>query len=258
MARVNIDFFSESLRMCVCCDVILPQRLHPSEGDQRLPVLWLLHGAYGNHADWTRRTAIERYVKDLGLCVVMPSAQNSAYTDMAHGNRFYTYISDELPKKMRAFFPISEKREDNFICGLSMGGSGAFKIGLSKAQNYAAIGCLSAGAQNKTGKLMQSMNAELIHGDVPYEGTYKDPLSQAKLLVRAGGPFPRVYHTCGDKDFLLACAHETRDYFVSLKDNPFDYVYEEDEGAHTWEYWDEHIKRFLKFMNLPARPGEFC
>lgn len=256
MAFINIGFFSKTLGMEVTCDVILPQPVHPENAQDELPVLWLLHGAYGNYADWMRRTSIERYVANTGLCVVMPSAQNSDYTDMAHGGRFYTYISSELPERMRSFFPISQKREDNFICGLSMGGAGAFKIGLSKPDHYAAIGCLSAGAQNKSGKLIKMMGS-LIYGDTPYEGTYMDPLSQADKILAAGGPFPRIYHTCGSEDSLLVNAHEARDYFQAILGNPFDYVYEEDEGAHTWGYWDEHIRRFLQYLHVEKKPDIF-
>lgn len=43
--------------------------------------------------------------------------------------------------------------------------------------------------------------------------------------------------------------HETRDFFQSFPGNPFGYVYDEDPGAHTWEFWDEHLKRFLGFLH---------
>ena len=43
-------------------------------------------------------------------------------------------------------------------------------------------------------------------------------------------------------------AQSTRAFFQSFEGNPFDYICEEDEGAHTWEYWDEHIQHFLKYI----------
>ena len=45
-------------------------------------------------------------------------------------------------------------------------------------------------------------------------------------------------------------AHATRDFFEGFEGNPFDYTYEEDPGAHTWEFWDEHIQHFLKYLGL--------
>lgn len=83
--------------------------------DKKYPTLWLLHGATDDQTTWQRRTTIERYVAPLGIAVVMPSAHLSSYTDMAHGGAFYTYIVEELPVLMRQFFPLSEKREDNYV-----------------------------------------------------------------------------------------------------------------------------------------------
>lgn len=39
---------------------------------------------------------------------------------------------------------------------------------------------------------------------------------------------------------------------MSFEGNPYHYVYEEHEGVHGWEYWDEHITDFLEFLHLDA------
>ena len=59
----------------------------------------------------------------------------------------------------------------------------------------------------------------------------------------------------GTEDFVLPSARETRDFFQGLAGNPFDYTYEEHPGAHTWEYWDEHIQDFLRFIGLAPVEG---
>ncbi len=253
MAHIKIGFFSQALGMCADCNVILPQRPYTSAETAPHKTLWLLHGAYGDCSDWVRKTSIERYALQKGLAVVMPSAQMSGYADMAHGGKFFTYIADELPGVMRDFFRLSEKREDNFIAGLSMGGAGSLMIGLARPEQYAAIGCLSAGARNKGGSGSTEKWRLARDGDTPWEGTYRDPLFSAGEIVKKGLPAPKLYHAVGRDDFLLESAHVARDYFQSLPGNPFDYTYEEDEGAHTWEYWDAHIQKFLDFLALPAQ-----
>ncbi len=40
---------------------------------------------------------------------------------MAYGHQYFTFVSEELPKFVRAIFPLSDKREDNFVAGMSMG-----------------------------------------------------------------------------------------------------------------------------------------
>ena len=255
MALAKIRFFSKALGMCVTCNAILPQYKDPSKA-RRVPVLWLLHGAYGNYSDWVRRTNIERYVSPYGLAVIMPSAHNSSYTDMAHGMNFYTYIAEELPAVLPGMLNLSTRREDNFIAGLSMGGAGSMMIGLSRPEQYAAIGCLSAGAVNTLGSLHEGRNFELTFGKGERKGTYQDPFGNAEKILKNHLPCPRIFHACGDVDFLVKNAHETRDFFTALPGNPFDYTYVEDPGAHSWDFWDAHIRQFIEFLNLPRTTEE--
>ncbi len=266
MALIHIGFFSDVLGMAVNCDVILPQSATKQIGmaaasrQGRHPTLWLLHGASDDHTIWQRRTSIERYAAPLGLAVVMPAAHLSSYANMAHGGRFYDYIAKELPEKMRTFFPLSDKREDNYIAGLSMGGAGCMKIGLANPENYAAIGCLSAGAINRHRAPASSNPAWerrrlMTMGDRDPAGTEEDPMFNANKILEQGLPIPRIYHAVGSSDFVLESAHETRDFFQAIPGNPFDYTYEEDPGAHTWDFWDDHIQHFLKFIGLKPVEG---
>ena len=259
MALIHTHFFSNTLGRGVSCEVILPQR---SDGDGSasakkagVPVLWLLHGKSDDETAWSRRTSVERYVSPLGFAVVMPSVECSNYGNLAHGGRFYDYVAKELPAVMHGFFGLSLEREDNFICGLSMGGAGAMKIGLANPEKYSAIGCLSAGMINHpnpsdTAHLDPSKQrgAFICFDGRDLTGTEEDVEESARKILAEGKPVPRIYHSTGSEDFLLEAAHGTRDFFGAIEGNPFDYVYEEDPGAHTWEYWDEHIRRFLAYL----------
>jgi pimeloyl-ACP methyl ester carboxylesterase len=149
MALVHCDFFSDVLGLSTSMTVILPQSTsgqigmsgEVSKGDT--PVLYLLHGLSDDHTIWTRRTSIERYVAPLGLAVVMPRVDRSFYLDEAHGNRYWTFLSEELPEVVRGFFRVSRRREDTFVAGLSMGGYGAMKWALSEPHRFAAAASLS-------------------------------------------------------------------------------------------------------------------
>ena len=78
---------------------------------------------------------------------------------------------------------------------------------------------------------------------------YLDIAPEVKKALEEGKPVPRIYHAIGSSDFLLEAAHRTCDFFRSFDGNPFDYFYEEDPGAHTWDFWDLHIQRFLDYVD---------
>lgn len=66
---------------------------------QDIPVLYLLHGMYGDHSTWQRRTSIERLIRQTPLAVIMPSTDLAWYTNTTYGLRYFDAIAKELPAK---------------------------------------------------------------------------------------------------------------------------------------------------------------
>ncbi|MDR1325121.1 MAG: hypothetical protein LBK00_03695 [Treponema sp.] len=268
MAFMEVDFSSEVLGMNCQANVIIPQCgagvgvEGATASTVAYPVLWLLHGAGDDHTIWSRFTSIERYVSSMGLAVVMPAAHLSSYINMVHGPRYFDFFTEELPVLMGEFFPISSKREDNYVAGLSMGGNGALTLGLGRPDVYSAIGCFSAGNFNMrlgnrtvinprtSGKASRDLavygvedRAQLL-GDPAY-----DCFAKAEAAITSGTPLPRIFHCCGTEDFLYANATETAAWF--RKHPQFSYEFHEAPGVHNWKFWDEWVQIFLKWL-LPS------
>jgi S-formylglutathione hydrolase FrmB len=247
MALIQCDFYSETLQLSTSMNVILPQPVRP-----RYPVLYLLHGLSDDHTIWLRRTSIERYADPLGLAVVMPAVHRSFYADMARGNRYWTFVSRELPAVVRGFFPVSRKHEDTFVAGLSMGGYGAFKLALSFPQRFAAAASLS-GALDQAGAMQHvepAWRAEMenIYGDLDkLAGSANDVMHLAAQVARSTGQKPRLYQCCGTEDFLYDQNLRFRDHALALG---LDLTYEEGPGEHEWGYWDRMIQRVLAWLPL--------
>ena len=247
MALIQFEAFSDALGKAFSAQIALPET-------NRGPfcVLWLLHGAGDNDSGWFRNTAIERQATRRDLAVVAPAAGMSMYEDMAHGQRYFTHIADELPALLRRLLPLSAKREDNFIAGLSMGGMGALKIAMRRPEQYEAVCCLSAGHTNYrfhepkagTPRANRYSIAYGERGPLPGE---EETLERARTLA-ADGPCPRVWHTCGAEDSLKTNAALTRDFFENLPGDPFQYEYHEYPGRHNWDFWAERVPEMLDFL----------
>ncbi|NLL80320.1 MAG: esterase family protein [Clostridiales bacterium] len=268
MALLHVNFFSEVLGMCMNMDVILPQKtrkqiglegnVHESQ-DGKYPVIYLLHGMSDDHTIWQRRTSIERYASDLGIAVIMPCVHLSFYTDMEFGLKYWTYISEELPEICREFFPnISDKREDTFVAGLSMGGYGAFKLALRRPDRFAAAASLSGALDMAPHAVTRSLENEdyanifrnIFGGYDQIAGSENDIFAVAKQLKESGRELPKLYMWCGTEDFLYQDNLSCRDW---LRELGYDLTYEESAGAHEWKYWDAKIQTVLEWLPLQGK-----
>jgi len=237
-------------------NVILPQERQPYGDNEKFKVLWLLHGGSGDSTAWLRMTSIERYAYEYGIAVVVPGAMNSCFTDMAHGGRFFTYLTDELPQVLRHLFPqLSEKREDNYVSGLSNGGYGCFKLGLARPDLYSAIGAFAAGDKSDVPFVndgsQKARDRIILFGVGSIKNTDNDLKYLGREALKKGVPLPRIYHACGSLDPWLDLNEKMRDFFLNMEGCPYDYKYHQLDGyGHEWALWNIEVQNFLKFLGF--------
>lgn len=263
MALFHCNFFSHTLGLCSSVYVILPQpepdektRLPQAAEGRKWPVLYLLHGLSDDHTIWQRRTAIERYADKLPLAVVMPAVHRSFYMDMAMGYHYGTYIAEELPRLMRAFFPISDQRAETYVAGLSMGGYGAFKLALTYPERYAAAASLSGVVDVK--EIGREVDDAVWMNEVSHifpdprhiAGTIDDLFFLSQQVMLHEGPKPKLYQWCGTEDFLYSQNVHFRAHAEKLG---MDLTYSEGPGGHEWVHWDDQIEKVLAWLPLPDR-----
>lgn len=259
MAHLRCDFFSEALSLSTTMTVLLPQQTSTQIGMTGRttagppPVLYLLHGLSDDDTIWLRRTSIERYAAPLGLAVVMPQVHRSFYTDQAYGGRYWTFLSEELPALVGSLFRVSDRREDTFVAGLSMGGYGAFKWALRHPDRFAAAANLS-GAVDITGLRAGGEHPEdprmfeRIFGAAGPAGT---PDDLRRLIDQAdAAALPALYVCCGTEDALL---EGNRSFVEACAAGGIPVTSSFGPGAHDWAYWDAQIQEVLAW--LPLRAG---
>ena len=251
MAHLVVDYYADALGVQTRMHVLLPQRLAAGKAK----TLYLLHGMSDDEGTWMRRTSIERYAEEKGLAVVMPDGGLGWYTDMYRGLAWSKFISGELPALCRRFFPIlSDKREDTYIGGNSMGGYGALKCALRAPQTFSKVislsGALDAAdtAVNNTVPATRRYWEDVFGPAEDVSGSENDLFAAATALTDPALR-PRIYMWCGTEDFLYGQNTRMRDHLRALG---YDLTYEESPGDHQWKHWDKKIAGALDWL----LPGE--
>ena len=252
---LQCSFKSPVLRRNTDINVILPT---PREEDETLvtgyPVLYLLHGMHGDYNSWLYKSNILRYAEEHNLAVVMPSVSNSFYQDMVHGERFFTYVTEELPHFVKELFPVSRKREDTFVAGLSMGGYGAYLLALSRPEQYGAAASLSGALDIGfrvtpvvlSDKAPKPFFVEDCFGDAGKIAGSDSDIFTLFEKAKEKGTLPRLYQACGTADYLYGM---NRLSYQKLTEMGAEISYHETEGMiHDWNFWEMEIPKVLKWL----------
>lgn len=268
MALFQCKLFSKSLYRSVNVNVVIPlpdsnndffsADIHFPQEEEKYPVLYLLHGFSADESDWQRFSRIESYAQERNIAVVMPDGYNSFYEDSPFGAAYETYIAKELPDMMEAIFPISRKRENRFIAGLSMGGRGAYKLALRHPDRYAAAASLSGGLVARRSNAPSGVSSrsdqwrEFAYGRefAFFSPEVSDLNTLLKNRMDEGVELPKLYQCCGTEDFTYEANVAFRDYTRSLG---ADLVWEEGPGAHNFDFWDPYIRKILNWLPMDGK-----
>jgi putative tributyrin esterase len=213
---------------------------------RKFPVLYLLHGLYGDYTNWNSKTRLERIAADYAMLIVTPDADDSWYTNSATGpaDRFEDYIVKDLISEIdRKYRTIPEKRA-RAVAGLSMGGYGAVKFGLKYPQLFAFAGSLSGAfdAAQNLDDLRPEFRARLL-GVFGHAGSETRAENDVFRLGKSAEKYPYFYLACGTSDFFLDTNRALAAQFSRQK---IPYEYHETPGGHTWEYWDSVLTPLLQ------------
>ena len=250
-ARKNViskSLYSKVLKKDVTYNIAFPATY--GTDNRNYPVIYLLHGAWGSFDDWNKKTAVAAYTLASDFIVVMPDSNgNSWYNDSQGAGAVETFITDELRSDVEKNFRTINTRAGRGLIGLSMGGYGALHLATEHSQLYCAAASLSGAVGWGTAsfdKNLLAMAKDLYPTDT--DANYqKDSLLPSILRHFKNGIYdgPSIYFDCGKEDFLIK---SNQDLEASLLAKQIPHEYSEFDGAHTWTYWDGHIRDAFQFM----------
>lgn len=260
MAWMQVSFFSNVLRRIVPLNILLPA--DTSKTEKKYKTLYLLHGYGGNCNDWLIEGDAHALSQQYDLCIVMPNGNNDFYVDSPRsGKNMDSFIASELVGFTRRLLPLSDKREDTLVAGLSMGGFGALHLALSHSDVFGGCIALSSPMVLEH-EILDNMPEEPVFMGIS-RGYYKEvfgenleklpesdynPRVLAEKLVKSGKTRPELYIACGANDMLKDGNRAFSEYLDSIG---FEHFYEEGPGTHEWAFWKPYIKRGLEHFIKP-------
>lgn len=261
MAFLQINFYSKALKRLVNFNAVLPVDTVEIPGMMEaapsgpMRSIYLLHGYSGGQHDWISGSKIQELALKHNIAVFMPTGDNSFYIDDTDMGALYgEFIGKELVEVTRKMFHLSDKREDTFIGGLSMGGYGAIRNGLKYADTFGRIIALSSALityniagipEDYKDPVADYKYYTRVFGDLnKLLGSDKDPEAIAHSLKESGRDIPKIYMACGTEDFLLK---ENRKYHNFLISENIEHTYEEGPGIHDWTFWNKYIEKAIEW-----------
>jgi len=244
----ELEYFSKTTDAARKCYVYTPCGY---DSLATYPVLYLLHGIGGTHTEWLNGNPNEILSNLIAqgeappMIVVIPNVRAarddslpSEIFSQQNINAFDNFINDlrnDLMPFINVNYPVSEKREERAIAGLSMGGRESLFIGFSLPDIFGYIGAFSPapGLLPDTGSLPGS--------DYAFPGQ----LSLKEFTL------PDHYQ---EKTFILICNGNHDDlifdvpllYHKALEDNGIRHAYYTIDGGHDFEVWKNGLYYFAK------------
>jgi enterochelin esterase family protein len=214
---------------------------------KKYPVLYLLHGYSDEPTAWTFMGRANIILDNLiaagkakPMIVVMPWGYGdmavikegwAAWRDpavvMSNFTKFGTALYTEVMPRVKAQYPLSEKREDHAIAGLSMGGAETLLVGLNHTDDFAWIGAFSAGG----------IGSDHFEPHFPAITPQTGAKVQSKLKL--------LWISCGTEDGL----YEPNQKFIAwLKSNGMEPMAVSTPGMHAWMVWRDNLSKFAPML----------
>ncbi len=199
------------------------------DGQKEYPVLYLLHGADGNHNDWMAQGMLNPYASAAEaaggkeMIIVCPNGspdgQNIFYCDNYQGNnmKYMTYFFDEFIPYVESNFKVKAGRGTRAIAGLSMGGFGSLYYSFLHPEMFCYVyACSPATAIEGAPNLYEMLGTKDL---------------------------PGITIEIGKGDFLFGSANSFKQ---ALDGSGIANEYITRDGIHDWAFWKGCLPKLLK------------
>ena len=251
----TVQIMSQAMGRNIKNVVIVPERYNaPNQQDERYPVLYLLHGAFGHYFDWSENANLDSLSNLYDVIIVCPDGQDSWYYDspVDPTMRFETYISKELVAYIDGHYRTYANRFMRAITGLSMGGQGSLFLAWRHPDVFwscgSMSGCMDITAYPDNWHIKDRLGEYADNKERWSQHTVMSQVERLKSCVLQ--PAQNIIIDDGLNDIFIKnniALHEL------LLENGIDHDFTVRPGRHSWNYWvnslDYHMVFFSKAFN---------
>ncbi len=241
----TINVYSNSMHKNIKTIVIRPASYNKSS--KPFPVLYLLHGAFGNYSNWILKVPhIQQLADENQMMIVCPDGGfTSWYFDSPIDSnfRYETFVSTELPQYVDSKYKSIKDRKGRAITGLSMGGHGGLFIAFRHSETFSACGSTSGALHVSV--IKKGYDVEKRLGDTAANKKYWNDWSVLNLIDHSPKDSLAIIIDCGTEDRVLPMNKAVHEKMIKLK-IPHDYI--ERPGGHNFLYWNVSIDYQMLFF----------
>ncbi|MBO4692285.1 MAG: alpha/beta fold hydrolase [Bacteroidales bacterium] len=257
---VTDSIYSKNLNCWQKYNVYLPTGFEKSV--KQYPVVYLLHGLYGNYSNWDKSGGMKLIADELigtgeacEMVIVMPNAGDSDVRNYQNGyfnvegwpyeDFFYQEFLPEVEKKYR----IIGDKEHRAIMGLSMGGGGSVVYCQRHPDMFSSCYAMSAWLDNKMGQVggkNQKKDKLFIVCQSVSDNSAVDFVEKADEATVKKLRTVKWFIDCGDDDFLMDLSVLL---YQKMRDKKIKAELRINNGVHNWEYWHLALRNALPFAS---------
>lgn len=251
MAYLTLNFKSTTQFKSTTARIILPDGWLQA-GTEPLKTFYFFTGFSADSTEMVTYLSFRRQAELKNMAVVLIDGENSFYQDHPMRLRNYgSYVGQEIVDVTRKLFPLSTKREDTYVGGISMGGFGALLIGLKYSGTFSKVAALSP-----------AVNCYRIMDEYPDAGfnpimlenifgSREEFLASDNNLLAAyekadKDKMPDLLVCCGEQDRLVY--PQGREFAEELAAKGYRCRYIGGNGDHETDYWERMMDPMFSFL----------
>ena len=250
---------SEKLNAEIKYNVYLPAGYNP---EQAYPVIYLLHGLYGDYTNWVETGGMKAVADELvatgellPAVIIMPNAGGpdvNAYQNGYFNVKDWPYedfFFQELLPAAESKYNCGGSKGQRAIMGLSMGGGGTIVYAQRHPDLFSSAYGMSAWLDSNRARVQDPAQKEskfYLTNESVCDHSALNFMDQADEATIGRLKTVKWFLDCGDDDSLMMLSVNL---YTKMRSAGVPCELRVRNGAHTWEYWHTALRLSLPFAS---------